>query len=159
MNRKKVISFLMSTIIMGSTIIAVSGKTVVKASTLENTNIVSNKTVAKTPTLRNINPAYSAMQRVSFGLSTDRVVSWGSVPNAVRYELNILNKRTDDYYMIQGFRSGNTNYRIPTTYDGQKLEKGVYSCFMIIKDTGASTIGWTETIEFYYDGSQFRVIN
>ncbi|MCS4480625.1 hypothetical protein JQ035_12175 [Clostridium botulinum] len=113
----------MSTIIMGSTIIAVSGKTVVKASTLENTNIISNKTVAKTPTLRNINPAYSAMQRVSFSLSTDGVVSWGSVPNAVRYELNILNKRTDEYYMMQGFRSGNTGYRIPTTYDGQKLEK------------------------------------
>ncbi|MCS4472307.1 hypothetical protein JQ032_09280 [Clostridium botulinum] len=55
----------MSTIIMGSTIIAVSGKTVVKASTLENTNIVSNKTVAKTPKLRNINPAYSAMHHIT----------------------------------------------------------------------------------------------
>ncbi|AUM93220.1 hypothetical protein RSJ5_08540 [Clostridium botulinum] len=99
------------------------------------------------------------MQRVSFSLSTDGVVSWGSVPNAVRYELNILNKRTDEYYMIEMFHSANTGYRIPTTYDGQKLEKGVYLCYMIVKDTNGSTIGADDMLEFYYDGSKFRLIN
>ncbi|WP_061320439.1 hypothetical protein [Clostridium botulinum] len=159
MNRKKVISFLMSTIIMGSTIIAVSGKTVVKASTLENTNIVSNKTVAKTPTFKNINPAYSAMHHINLRLSSDGVVSWGSAPKAVGYELNIQNTYTDEYYMIEMFNSANTGYRIPTTYDGQKLEKGVYLCYVIVKDTNGSTIGADDMLEFYYDGSKFRLIN
>ncbi|MCW6074486.1 hypothetical protein [Clostridium sporogenes] len=158
MNRKKIISFLMSTIIMGSTIIAVSDKTVVKASTLKNTNVVSNKTVAKTPNLRNINPVYSSFQHIRLNLSSDGVVSWGSLPNAVSYQLNIQNSITNEYYMIKGFGSSNSGYRIPTTYNGTKLEKGVYLCYIIVKDTGASTIGG-ETLEFYYDGSKFRLIN
>ena len=159
MNRRKVISFLISTMIMGSTIIAVSDKTVVKASTLENTNVVSNKTVAKTPTLRNINSLYSVSRDVNLKLSSDGVLSWGKLADVAEYELTIENSITNEYYMVNKiFGSSRQDYKIPTTYNGKKLEKGAYLCYIRAIDEGASSLGGG-TVEFYYDGSQFRLIS